>query len=72
MEEGEVLLLVTPGLMASTRLLPSPSGSRVTLEVEEKKHFVGLRAESAPAGMGHHAQPPMIQAGRGMGAEPPL
>lgn len=59
MEEGEVLLLATPGLVAPTRLLPSPPGSEVTpagraLEVEEKEHFVELRAESAP---GRHGSP---------------
>lgn len=63
--------------MALARLLPSPPRSRVTtaggaLEMERKQHFVGLRAESAPAGMGHHAHLPMTQAGRGTGAEPPL
>lgn len=58
-QDGEELLLATPA-----RLLPSPAGSRVSpaggaLEMEEKQHFEGLRAESAPAGMGHHAHLPM-------------
>lgn len=35
--------------------------------MERKQHFVGLRAESALAGMGHHALLPMTQAGRGAG-----
>lgn len=63
--------------MAPVRLLPFATGSRVTtaggaLQMEEKQHFVRLRAENDPAGMGHHAHLPMTQAGRGMGAEPPL
>lgn len=40
--------------------------------MEEKRHFVGLRAESAPAGTGHHAHLLLTRAGRGTGAEPPL
>lgn len=75
--DGEVLLLVTLGARGPCEASPFPSWEQVTtargaLEMEEKQHFVGLRAESAPAGVGHCAHPPVTWAGRGTGAEPPL